>query len=258
MKPKDFVKVWLPVDHRMMGQDEQAAPFFVLGEKYASAIHQVSKAMPITAPLASALDIEALLAWVDGVMLTGSPANVHARHYGREVADPELPLDEKRDALTLPLVKACIENGVPLLGVCRGLQEINVALGGSLHQGVQNQPGYLDHREDKSRPFAEQYDTAHVVRLKEGSRLRAWAGTSSAWVNSLHGQGIDALAPGLTAVAHAEDGLIEAVEFEQAKSFALAVQWHPEWRPLENPFYASIFEAFGQACRQRNQQRHGA
>ncbi len=244
----DFTKVWLPVDHRQLGDGPQASPFFILGEKYAAAVQTAAGATPVLLPMAGAEDVDRYLPWMDGVMLTGSPANVHSRHYGRDVADPALPLDERRDSVTLALVRACVAQGVPLLGVCRGIQEINVALGGTLFQGVQNQPGYLDHREDKTRSFAEQYAPAHPVRLVEGTALRAWAGSETAMVNSLHGQAIEHLAPGLRPVAYAPDGLVEAVEIEGASTFALAVQWHPEWRPHETPFYAAIFAAFGKAC----------
>ena len=244
----DFTKVWLPVDHRQLGDGPQASPFFILGEKYAAAVQTAAGATPVLLPMAGAEDVDRYLPWMDGVMLTGSPANVHSRHYGRDVADPALPLDERRDSVTLALVRACVAQGVPLLGVCRGIQEINVALGGTLFQGVQNQPGYLDHREDKTRSFAEQYAPAHPVRLVEGTALRAWAGSDTAMVNSLPGQAIEHLAPGLRPVAYAPDGLVEAVEIEGASTFALAVQWHPEWRPHETPFYAAIFAAFGKAC----------
>ena len=255
MNNNDFTKVWLPVDHRLLGDGPQASPFFILGEKYAAAIHNAAGATPVLLPMASPEDVERYLPWMDGVMLTGSPANVHSRHYGREIADPSLPLDERRDSLTLALVRACVTHGVPLLGVCRGIQEINVAMGGSLFQGVQNQPGYMDHREDKTKSFAEQYAPAHPVHLVEGTAIREWAGTDTVMVNSLHGQAIDQLAPGLRPVAHAPDGLVEAVEVAGANTFALAVQWHPEWRPHETPFYAAIFAAFGRACEARRQAR---
>ena len=147
--------VWLPADHRLLGDHGHQMPFLMLGDKYARAVKVGAQAQPIMFPLADTEQIDDLLALVDGVMLTGSPSNVHPTHFDEDVADPSLPLDPARDALTLALVKACVREGVPLLGVCRGFQEINVALGGTLHQRVQDVPGLMDHREPKSAPFDE-------------------------------------------------------------------------------------------------------
>lgn len=247
--------VWLPADHRLMGRDDHPMPFLVLGDKYARAVKEVSLSQPVLFPLADADSIPDLLALVDGVMLTGSPSNVHPSHFGESIADPTLPLDPQRDALTLALVKACVAQGVPLLGVCRGFQEINVALGGTLLQQVHAQPGMLDHREDKNAPYAVQYAAAHQIRIEADSAMAQWAGGTAARVNSLHGQGIGRLAQGLRAIAHAPDGLVEAFEVRGASAFAYAMQWHPEWRPAENVFYTGIFQAFGDACRARQSSR---
>ena len=247
--------VWLPADHRQLGSGERSMPFLVLGDKYARAVKVHAAAQPVMFPLADADEIDALLSLVDGVMLTGSPSNVHPVRFGAELAHPELMLDEARDQLTLPLVRACVEQGVPLLGICRGFQEINVALGGSLHQQVHVLPGYRDHRESPEGSYAQQYAPSHSVRLEPGSALAQWAGADSALVNSVHGQGIDRLAQGLRALAHAPDGLVEAFALQDAKTFAYAVQWHPEWKPSESPFYAAIFQAFGDACRTHQARR---
>jgi putative glutamine amidotransferase len=243
--------VWLPMDHRQLGDHDHKVPFLVLGDKYARAVKEGAGAQPVLFPLADAQQIPDLLTAVDGVMLTGSPSNVHPAHFAESVLNPDLPLDETRDSLTLALVKACISQGVPLLGICRGFQEINVALGGSLSQAVQQLPGMLDHREPRGMPLAAEYAPSHEVRFLEGSAFAQWAGAVSAQVNSLHGQGIARLAQGLRALGHAPDGLVEAFEVEGASTFAYAVQWHPEWQCRQNPFYAAIFEAFGQACRMR-------
>lgn len=249
--------VWLPADHRLLGEPgRQKMPFLVLGDKYARVIKVAAKAQPLLFPLAEADAIGDLLAMVDGVMLTGSPANVHPSHFNEAVADPSLPLDPARDALTLALVQACIDQGVPLLGVCRGFQEINVALGGSLHQQVHVVEGLMDHREDSTASYEDQYAPSHSIAPVPGSALHGWAaGASGVRVNSLHGQGINRLAPGLEAMAHAPDGVIEAFAVKGARAFAYAVQFHPEWRTAENPFYAAIFDAFGDACRQRQATR---
>lgn len=241
--------VWLPADHRNMAYEDGNLPYLMLGHKYADAIKRGANAQPVVFALAAREDIESLISQVDGVMLTGSPANVHPSHFGQGVADPTLPLDPARDSLTLPLVQACLKHGVPLLGICRGFQEINVALGGSLHQEVQNVAGKNDHREDKNRLGKDQYGFAHSVRLAEGSVFAQWAGGETAQVNSLHGQGIDRLADGLQPLAWAEDNLVEAYAVKQASSFAYAMQWHPEWRFWETPFYGAVFKSFGQACK---------
>jgi len=247
--------VWLPADHRLMGDHGHQMPFLLLGDKYARAVKVGAQAQPVMFPLAAPDQIGELLSMVDGVMLTGSPSNVHPSHFDEDVADPSLPLDPARDMLTLALVKACVHEGVPLLGVCRGFQEINVALGGTLHQRVQEVPGLMDHREPKGAPFDEQYAPRHAVHFKSGSVFEAWAGGPQAEVNSLHGQGINRLADGLEALAHAPDGVVEAFAVKGAHTFAYAVQFHPEWRCWETPFYTAIFEAFGQACRQRRSLR---
>lgn len=247
--------VWLPADHRLMGDHGHQMPFLLLGDKYARAVKVGAQAQPVMFPLAEPDQIGELLSLVDGVMLTGSPSNVHPSHFAEDVADPSLPLDPARDMLTLALVKACVLEGVPLLGVCRGFQEINVALGGTLHQRVQEVPGLMDHREPKGAPFDEQYGPRHAVHFKPGSVFEAWAGGPQTEVNSLHGQGINRLADGLEALAHAPDGVVEAFAVKGAHTFAYAVQFHPEWRCWETPFYAAIFEAFGHACRQRRSLR---
>jgi len=249
------VLVWRPADHRVLDPDSEPMPFLVLGEKYARAITVCAQVQPVVFPLADISQIPQLLSLVDGVMLTGSSSNVHPSHFGEPLADPSLPLDATRDALTLPLVTACVQAGIPLLGVCRGFQEINVAYGGTLQQAVHLGARQLDHREAKGASVEHAYATAHEVRIEPDSALARWAGGPTAMVNSLHGQGIGKLAPGLRAVAHAPDGLIEGIEVLGAKAFAYAVQWHPEWRCSENPFYSAILHAFGQACRDRHVSR---
>ena len=250
--------VWITHDHRQLGQAPHQSPFTVLGDKYARAVKESAHAQPLTLPLASTTEVGELLAQCDGVLFTGSPSNVHPSHFGQEVLRPELPLDPARDALTLPLIRACIAQGVPMLGICRGFQEINVALGGSLHQQVHQVPGMMDHREPADVSYEAQYATRHAIRIAPDSVLAQWAGASEAQVNSLHGQGIDRLATGLEPLAWAPDGLVEAVHVQGARDFAYAVQWHPEWRSGEHALYQNIFKAFGQACQQRHSRRIAA
>lgn len=196
-------------------------------------------------------DLDRLLAAVDGVFLPGSPSNVDPAIYGRELDFAPNLLDRGRDDLSLPLVRAAIERGLPLLGVCRGFQEMNVALGGTLHQHVHDLPGYSDHRE-RPGDVETEYALAHEVELVNGGVLHTLFGATRARVNSLHHQGIDQLAPGLVAEARAPDGLVEGFHVEAARErggFAVAVQWHPEWRTWSDPLSSALFSAFGDAAR---------
>ncbi|GAB2848248.1 gamma-glutamyl-gamma-aminobutyrate hydrolase family protein [Pseudoduganella ginsengisoli] len=204
--------------------------------------------MPLIVPaLGGQTDIDAVLSVADDVMLTGATSNVDAALYGQAVHDPSLPLDPARDATTLPLLRAAIERGIPLFGICRGFQEINVALGGTLHQAVQEVPGMMDHRDRPGDPLDVQYGPAHRVRLAEGGLLAGLLDARDITVNSLHGQGVALLAPGLTVEAVADDGLVEAYTVDGA-AFALAVQWHPEWRVTGDAVSMKLFHAFGLAC----------
>ena len=167
--------VWLPADHRLLGDDGQQMPFLVLGEKYARAVKLGANTQPVLFPLADPDQIPELLGLVDGVMLTGSSSNVHPSHFDEDIADTTLPLDPGRDALTLALIKACVKQRVPLLGVCRGFQEINVAMGGSLHQQVHTVAGLMDHREPEAEFPDGQYGPCHLVKFEKGSVFERWA-----------------------------------------------------------------------------------
>jgi putative glutamine amidotransferase len=244
--------VLIPADVKQIGEH----PFHAVGQKYILAVAEAAGAMPLLVPAISQhLDIDDLLAVADGVLLTGSPSNVHPSHFGQQVHNPDLPLDLARDALTLKLIKAAIAANLPLLAICRGFQELNVAFGGSLHQAVQEVAGKNDHREAKELDLNMQYAPVHSVSVVPNGKLAnilgqpAIIGQSEIMVNSLHGQGIDKLGAGLTAEAYAADGLVEAVSVDGASTFALGLQWHPEWKVLENPQYSAIFKAFGEACR---------
>lgn len=249
--------VWVIHDHRQLGQAPNSSGYTVLGEKYALAVKHCAQAEPFTLPAVNAEQIPDLLSQCDGVLFTGSPSNVHPANFNQSLLNPPLPLDPQRDAITLPLIRACLTQKVPMLGICRGFQEINVALGGSLHQQVHEIPGMMNHREHPEMPYAEQYAPIHSLQIVPGSALAQWAGGEQIMVNSLHGQGIDRLAEDLEPLAFAPDGLIEAVRVRTASHFAYAVQWHPEWRCQDNPFYFNIFNAFGLACRQHHLKRKG-
>lgn len=244
--------VGLPADSKPIGLHRYQA----VGEKYIRAVVEGAGATPLLIPsLSPPLDLRALLDGLDGLLLTGSYSNIEPHHYDGGPSYEGNLHDPGRDATSLSLVPLAIEKRVPVLAVCRGLQEVNVALGGTLHQKVHDVDGHDDHREDLQAPVEEQYAPAHEVLLT-GS-LRAIAGKEREMVNSLHGQGIARLGRGLRVEATAPDGLVEAVRLDDDGRFLLAVQWHPEWKVTENPFYLGIFQAFGAACRARAAHRDG-
>jgi putative glutamine amidotransferase len=228
----------------------------MVGEKYVDALIKGSEALPLLIPVMPGdVDIDQLLASLDGIFLTGSYSNVEPHHYDGAASDAGTLHDPHRDAVTLPLARRALETGVPLLAVCRGFQELNVALGGTLHQKVHEVPGYHNHLENKDDPLDKQYGPSHPVGLADGGLLRELAGSDSVMVNSLHAQGVAKLAPGVTVEAIADDGLIEAFQVDDVPGFALAVQWHPEWRVMDNELSKAIFKAFGDACRKHAGQR---
>jgi putative glutamine amidotransferase len=216
-----------------------------VNDEYVTALRDGAGALPLLIPSTDApLDIGAVLDAVDGLLFTGAPSNVAPHHYGQS-ARPGTELDEVRDGTALPLLRAAIERGKPLLAICRGFQELNVALGGSLHQHVHELPGRLDHREPQNASREVEYAPAHDVTIVPDGVLAALSGMTRAMVNSLHHQGVDRLAPMLTVEAVASDGLIEAVSMPGAKAFLLGVQWHPEWKMAADPLSRAIFAGFG-------------
>ena len=244
--------IGISADRRMVG----AHPFHMVGEKYARAVLDASDAAPVMIPaLAEELRFDELLQRLDGLVFTGSPSNVEPRLYQGPPSAPGTLHDPARDATTLPLIRKAVEAGVPVFGICRGFQEMNVAFGGTLHQNLHEIPGYLDHRDDTTQPLEVQYGPAHEVTLEPGGMLRSFSERDRIQVNSLHHQGIDQLGAELAVEARAPDGVIEAFRVRQAQRFAVAVQWHPEWRVMGNPFSRALFAAFGQASRERAQTR---
>ncbi len=244
--------IGIPADRRMI--DGHA--FHMAGEKYARAVLEASGGVPLLIPaLAEELGMAELLQRVDALLFTGSPSNVEPQHYQGPPSDPGTLHDPARDATTLPLIKKAVEAGVPVLGICRGFQEMNVAFGGTLHQKLHEVPGHLDHRDDTSLPLDEQYGPAHDVTLEPGGVLRGLSDRDRIVVNSLHHQGIEKLGAPLAVEARAPDGVIEAFRVRDARRFAVAVQWHPEWKVMANPFSRALFAAFGQAGRERLQSK---
>jgi putative glutamine amidotransferase len=231
-------------------------PFHAVGEKYARAVLDAAGGIPLLIPaLADELGMDELLQRLDGILFTGSPSNVEPKHYSGPPSDPGTLHDPARDATTLPLIRKAVRAGVPVIGICRGFQEMNVAFGGTLHQKVHEVQGKLDHRDDTTLPLDVQYGPAHEVTLEPGGTLHALAGSDRITVNSLHSQGIERLGEGLTVEARAPDELIEAFRVRDAVRFAVAVQWHPEWKVMSNPFSRALFAEFGKASREYAQTR---
>jgi putative glutamine amidotransferase len=233
-------------------------PFHAVGEKYITAVLRDGGALPLVIPsLGDELGLADLVDELDGLLFPGSPSNVEPQHYGGEASRPGTLHDPERDATTLSLIPRAIAAGVPVLGICRGFQEMNVAFGGTLWQQVHEAPGKAVHHEDASAPLDVQYGEAHAVTLAPGGVLVAIGSATRIMVNSLHHQGVRTLGPGLIEEAQADDGLIEAFRVRDARRFALAVQWHPEWKPAQSAFSTALFKAFGDAARERAaQDRH--
>jgi putative glutamine amidotransferase len=228
----------------------------IVGQRNMRAIAEVAGALPLMfAGTPDITDIDALLGAVDGILLTGARANVHPTHFGVEPDPRHEPYDHERDAMALGLIEACVERGVPIFGICRGLQEMNVAFGGTLHPEIRDIPGRMNHRmprlengevhPDPNVVFADR----HEVRLAHNGVFAGILGRDVIRVNSLHGQGIEQ--PGARVVVEgvAEDGTIEAICIDGAPSFALGVQWHAEYDPQTNPINCALFQAFGAALK---------
>lgn len=234
-----------------------------VGDRYIQAVVRAIGGLPVVIPamgpevgdnaMSEALD--RLLQSLDGVLLTGSPSNVEPHHYDGEPSREGTAHDAARDATTLPLIRHTIDGGVPLIAICRGLQEVNVALGGTLHQLVHEVPGRRDHRSPKARDVDTNYAPAHGIEIVDGGLLHRLIGQRRLEVNSLHAQGVDRLAPRARLEAVADDGQVEAFSVPDAPAFALALQWHPEHRALENPVSMRLFDAFAAACHARAARR---
>jgi putative glutamine amidotransferase len=223
-------------------------PVHQANDEYVIAVRDGVGALPLLIPSSdSPLPIADILAAVDGLLFTGAPSNVAPAHYGAG-ARAGTELDEVRDATTLPLLRAAIAAGKPALAICRGFQELNVALGGSLYQHVHELSGRLDHREPQGADSRDaEYAPAHAITMTPNGLLARLSGLREAMVNSLHHQGIDRLANGLAVEAVAPDGQIEAVSMPSARGFLLGVQWHPEWAFADSPLSRAIFSGFGAA-----------
>lgn len=243
--------IGIPADRRLLGQHW----FHCVGEKYITAVALAADAVPVLVPALGEQHLQDWLDSFDGILFTGSPSNVEPHRYQGEPAAPGTLHDPERDATTLPMITRAVEAGLPVFGICRGFQEMNVAFGGSLVQKLQELPGNLDHREGKELALDEQYSPKHDVEFTEGGMLHRLAGQRRIRVNSLHSQGVGRLGPSLISEAKSDDGVVEAFRVAEAPAFALAVQWHPEWKVMDNPFSRALFAAFGEAGRARAARR---
>ncbi|MBP0589215.1 gamma-glutamyl-gamma-aminobutyrate hydrolase family protein [Paraburkholderia sp. LEh10] len=248
--------VGISADRTMMGMH----PSHVVGEKYIAAVVDGAQALAMLLPaLGERQAPQDVLAHIDGVLFTGSYSNVEPHRYGAHASAPGTLHDAARDATTLPLMRAAIDAGIPVLAICRGFQEMNVVFGGTLHQSVHAVDGYDDHRENKEDDLDMQYAPSHALHLVQDGLLHKLAGGArEVRVNSLHGQGVERLGDGLTVEARAPDGLIEAISVTNARAFALGVQWHPEWKHASDALSTAILHAFGAACRDRMRKRTGS
>lgn len=243
---RDAPLVGLPADTH----ETDGLVYHSVGDKYLRAVAEVAGCLPVVVPaLGPALDIETLLARLDGIVVTGATSNVHPRRFGERATQDHEPFDEMRDATTLSLIEAVLARAMPLLCICRGFQELNVVLGGTLEPEIQRRPGGLDHRAPAGDELDIRYGPAHPIDIRDGGILHRILGAGRIDVNTVHRQGIGRLAPRLELEATAPDGAIEAVSVKDAQGFALGVQWHPEYKAAQNPWSVKLFEAFGHAVR---------
>lgn len=242
--------VAIPADTREMdGYLWYASP-----EQYASAALQAADVVPIIVPAFGAQTddpavLDTVLDRVDGVLISGARSNVDPQLYGEPAIDRHGPYDPARDATSLPIIRLAIERAIPLLAICRGIQELNVALGGTLTKEIHEQEGVLDHRRPVHDDPDVRFAIRHRVDIESGTKLQEIVGSETAEVNSLHRQAIGRIAPDLAIEARSEDGIVEAVSVINARAFAVGVQWHPEYWASSDPTSKRLFEAFGEAAR---------
>ncbi|WP_412504798.1 gamma-glutamyl-gamma-aminobutyrate hydrolase family protein [Roseovarius sp. SYSU LYC5161] len=225
-------------------------PVHAGGTMNSEAIAGVAGCMPLIVPSDPRfVSVADLMDRCDGFMLTGGRPNVHPEEYGETPTEAHGAFDRARDAITLPLVRACVEQGQPVLGICRGFQEVNVAMGGTLHPEIRELPGRENHRMPPDATLAEQFAPRHKVHFTENGVFHRLIGATEVMTNTLHGQGV--VKPGQDVVidGHADDGTPEAIYIKGAKGFAFSVQWHPEWNAANDPVSRPLFTAFGDAAR---------
>jgi len=218
------------------------------GNMYIEAISEVAGAVPMIIPsIPDCIDIDEIMDVCDGFLFTGGRPNVHPEEYGHEPTAAHGAFDRDRDRVALPLIRTCVNIGQPVLGVCRGFQEFNVAMGGTLHPEIRDIPGRINHRMLSDKTLEDKYAHRHSVQLSSGSPFARMFGSDEVQVNSLHGQGIEKPGPRIIVDGYAPDGTAEAISIENAPGFAMAVQWHPEFNAANDFVSKTLFEAFGEA-----------
>lgn len=240
-----------PVVLMSMGAQQRAGhDYQVMTHKYMRPLVEQAHCLPLLIPTCfGSDDVMHYLSMVDGVYLTGAGSNIDPRHYEQDNQTPHKMQDRGRDEVDLALIQGALQLGLPFFGVCRGMQELNVALGGDLHQQLYHLPDMLEHREDEHTAIEVQYGASHVVRPVPQTWFAQLMQDAEFSVNSLHGQGIDRLGRGIEVLATAPDGVIEAVHLPSHPQFCTGVQWHPEWQADRNPYSTRLYQAFGDACR---------
>ncbi|MBM1309337.1 gamma-glutamyl-gamma-aminobutyrate hydrolase family protein [Sulfitobacter mediterraneus] len=226
-------------------------PVHAGGQMNADALAEVAGCMPLIIPSdPKHVSVAELLEVCDGFLLTGGRPNVHPEEYGEDATEAHGDFDRARDAIVLPLVRACVERGQPFLGICRGFQEVNVAMGGTLYPEIRDLPGRMNHRMPPEGTIEEKFELRHDVTFTEGGVFHELMGAPVVRTNTLHGQGIKHAGQRIVIDGHAEDGTPEAIYVEGAPGFTLAVQWHPEWNAAGDPVSRPLFSGFGGAVRQ--------
>jgi len=220
------------------------------GTMNTAAVSDVSGCLPLIVPSDPRyVSVDELLETCDGFLLTGGRPNVHPEEYGEHATAAHGDFDRCRDAITLPLVRACVERGQPFFGICRGFQEVNVAMGGTLYPEIRDLPGRMNHRMPPNGTLEEKFAIRHAVHFDEGGKFHKVLGATDVMTNTLHGQGIKTPGTRVVVEGHADDGTPEAVYIMDAPGFTLSVQWHPEWQACSDPVSRPLFEAFGDAVR---------
>jgi len=225
-------------------------PVHAGGVMNTSAIADVAGAMPLLVPADPRfVSVDELLETCDGFLLTGGRPNVHPEEYGEAATEAHGDFDRCRDAIVLPLVRACVERGQPFFGVCRGFQEVNVAMGGTLYPEIRDLPGRTNHRMPPDGTLEEKFALRHVVTFTEGGVFHKVMGATEVMTNTLHGQGIKEPGARIVIDGYAPDGTPEAIYVKDAPGFTLSVQWHPEYNAASDPVSRPLFAAFGAALR---------
>ncbi|MCL6284031.1 gamma-glutamyl-gamma-aminobutyrate hydrolase family protein [Ruegeria sp. 2012CJ41-6] len=228
------------------------------GTMNSDAVANVSECLPLLIPSDPRfVSVAELLEVCDGFVLTGGRPNVHPAEYGEAETEAHGEFDRARDAIVLPLVRACVERGQPFFGICRGFQEVNVAMGGTLYPEIRDLPGRTNHRMPPDGTLEEKFALRHVVTLREGGVFHKVLGAREVMTNTLHGQGINTPGERIVIDGEAADGTPEAIYVEDAPGFTLSVQWHPEWNPGSDPVSRPLFCAFGDAVREWSVSRRG-